>query len=697
MRENFKLRKMKTGLVSVAIVAMYMTMQSQAEASEKATDVNQLTENQSIEEKQVEAQPKLETAAPTNATVQPTEHVDAKQNDTKVDVQENFVKLDKVNPGDTQITGKTLPNQIVSLTIDGKSVGSVEGGDGGFAESDESGNFTFDLNDRNIVFNQQVDVASSNLNFDLEEEGSEDAMLEEEPVDATDSTTTGRYDKAYAIPTKQLEKQNGHHQVLVEPILQDSGIIKGHTSVKGRVALAINNKFVDLGFDDFNKDTPLEKAKARTEGIWKFIDDKGYFEFDFKRKPFESYQIKKDDLISLTFKPDDEEEALIPLIFNSKASDFANVATATTSYTPADVKKVVTLNNGTADLQVDDIHGFVYESDRGIDKPVDSSQGTREIKGKTKFANAVVNVTSSLGEGNEFPDLQVNEKGEFSFNASEAGFRLNNGEKLHFTVVDPLTGAILSDLVTKEITVAETDEERKNREMDELLEVTPAYFQIVGNELRGYDIHGNVLAYFDVDDKAAIDAYLKSLGLEKPNFKEKPELKTEHPGTSPELKSETNPKINLETSPKINPENTPKANPGLTPELKSETTPKTGSKARPKATPEVSPKASPESAPKTSQDQKSDVTNEVGTKGTSEASTKTYPVVTLGSASVNGKSYQPTSVSTQVSAKAATKDPSPTTKALPETGQEETHAGLIGTLLAGLGAVFVLRRKRKSN
>lgn len=32
-------------------------------------------------------------------------------------------------------------------------------------------------------------------------------MLEEEPVDATDSTTTGRYDKAYAIPTKQLGKK----------------------------------------------------------------------------------------------------------------------------------------------------------------------------------------------------------------------------------------------------------------------------------------------------------------------------------------------------------------------------------------------------------------------------------------------------------------------------------------------------------
>ena len=40
----------------------------------------------------------------------------------------------------------------------------------------------------------------------------------------------------------------------------------------------------------------------------------------------------------------------------------------------------------------------------------------KEIKGKTKFANAVVKVDSELGEGQEFPDLQVNENGEFTFN-----------------------------------------------------------------------------------------------------------------------------------------------------------------------------------------------------------------------------------------------------------------------------------------
>ncbi|MCO4365801.1 hypothetical protein [Staphylococcus agnetis] len=503
MRENFKLRKKKVGLISVAIAAMYITMQEQAEASENTAEVPQPTSIQNIEDKQVEPKRQLVTEPPTNPVVEPTEAVEAKQTDTKENVQENYVKLDKVTPGDTKITGKTLPNQTVSLTIDEKRLGSIEDVDSGFIKSDELGAFKFDLKDRKIVFNQKIDVSSSN--FDIESE--EESMLEED-VEETDTTTTDRYDKAYAIPTKQLKKQNGHHQVLVEPILKDSGIVKGHTSVKGRVALAINNKFINLGYDDFDKNTPLAQAKARNEGIWKFIDDKGYFEFDFKRTPFESHQINKDDLISITFKPDDEEEALIPLIFNLKASDLENVATATTSYSPNDVKKVEKLNNGAVDLEVEDIYGFVYESDRGIDKPVDSSQGTREIKGKTKFANAVVNITSSLGEGNEFPDLQVNEKGEFLFNASEVGFRLNNGEELSFVVVDPLSGDLLSsNFITKKINIYETPEQKADREFEERLERTPAYYTLVGDNITGYNINGDVITWFNALEKEKINRF----------------------------------------------------------------------------------------------------------------------------------------------------------------------------------------------
>lgn len=52
--------------------------------------------------------------------------------------------------------------------------------------------------------------------------------------------------KAYEVPEKRLEEKDGHHQVFIEPITEGSGIIKGHTSVKGKVALSINNKFINF-------------------------------------------------------------------------------------------------------------------------------------------------------------------------------------------------------------------------------------------------------------------------------------------------------------------------------------------------------------------------------------------------------------------------------------------------------------------
>ena len=73
-------------------------------------------------------------------------------------------------------------------------------------------------------------------------------------------------------------------------------------------------------------------------------------------------------------------------------------------------------------------------------KGILDKEGTKVIKGKTKFANAVVKVDSELGESQLFPDLQVD---EFSFDVDHAGFRLQNGETLNFTVVDPITGKLL--------------------------------------------------------------------------------------------------------------------------------------------------------------------------------------------------------------------------------------------------------------
>ncbi|UXU55044.1 hypothetical protein MUA11_00475 [Staphylococcus agnetis] len=497
MKENFKLRKMKVGLVSIAMAAMYITIQGQAEASEHVSSASQPTHN--VEQRQVTLTPPQSNESQTNTSVQQVE--EEKQTVVK-EAPKNFVELNEIKPGDTQITGRTLPNYGILVNIDEKSADSIESGELGIVTSGEDGTFTYKLNNRKIVYNQKVDVFSSNMNLDFEseDETTEDVM-EDNMNESTSTYTTGRYDKAYKIPEQQLEKDNGHHQVWVEPILKDSGIIKGHTSVKGRVALAINNKFVNLSdSSEYEKDMPEKDAKSRVDGIWKHIDDKGYFEFDFKRKPFDDYQIKRGDLVSITFKPNDEDEAIIPLVFNVKASDFDSIQSAITSYNPSNVKKVKILNTITDDIQVDDIQGYDYVSNNGIDKPVENSNGTKEIKGQTKFANAVVNVTSSLREGNEFPDLQVGEDGKFSFNASSAGFRLNNGEKLHFVVVDPLSGKVLSKLVTKEITVAESEDQKKERAFDDLIEITPAYFKLVGNEIRGYDIHGYVLTYFNAYD-----------------------------------------------------------------------------------------------------------------------------------------------------------------------------------------------------
>ncbi|MCO4325539.1 hypothetical protein BU586_09510 [Staphylococcus agnetis] len=490
MKENFKLRKMKVGLVSIAMAAMYITIQGQAEASEHVSSASQPTHN--VEQRQVTLTPQQSNESQTNTSVQQVE--EEKQTVVK-EKQKNFVTLNDVQPGATEITGKTLPNQTILLNIDGKSADAVDSSDSEIVMSNDKGEFTYKLKDRKIVYNQDIDVISSNFNFESEDE------LEEDEIEASKSVSTGRYANAYQIPSETLTKKDNHHQVLVEPILKDSGIIKGHTSVKGRVAIAINNAFINLGFnDDFDKNTPLAQVKARNEGIWKHIDDKGYFEFDLKGEKFSNHNIKKGDLVSITFKPNDEDEAIIPLIFNVQASDFDSIQSAITSYNPSNVKKVNILNTITDDIQVDDIQGYDYVSNHGIDKPVEGSKGTKVIEGKTKFANAVVNVTSSLREGNEFPDLQVGEDGKFSFNASSAGFRLNNGEKLHFVVVDPLSGKVLSKLVTKEITVAESEDQKKERAFDDLIEITPAYFKLVGNEIRGYDIHGYVLTYFNAYD-----------------------------------------------------------------------------------------------------------------------------------------------------------------------------------------------------
>ncbi|HBI0946953.1 TPA: FKLRK protein [Staphylococcus aureus] len=478
MRENFKLRKMKVGLVSVAITMLYIMTNGQAEASEANEKPS------------------------TNQDSKVVSQTEQNSKETKtVESNKNFVKLDTIKPGAQKVTGTTLPNHYVLLTVDGKSADSVENGGLGFVEANDKGEFEYPLNNRKIVHNQEIEVSSSSPDLgedeedeEVEEASTDKAGAEEESTEAKATYTTPRYENAYKVPEKQLDKKNGHHQVLIEPITEGSGIIKGHTSVKGKVALSINNKFINFE-TNANGGPNKEEAKSGSEGIWMPIDDKGYFNFDFKTKRFDDLELKKDNEISLTFAPDDEDEALKSLIFKTKVTSLEDIDKAETKYDHTKVNKVKVLKDVKEDLHVDEIYGSLYHTEKG--KGILDKEGTKVIKGKTKFANAVVKVDSELGESQLFPDLQVDEKGEFSFDVDHAGFRLQNGETLNFTVVDPITGKLLSEkFVSKNIDIYESPEEKADREFDERMENTPAYHKLHGDKIVGYDTNGFPITWF---------------------------------------------------------------------------------------------------------------------------------------------------------------------------------------------------------
>ncbi|MBZ6424079.1 MAG: FKLRK protein [Staphylococcus aureus] len=483
MRENFKLRKMKVGLVSVAITMLYIMTNGEAEASEGSQTVKNPKVN-ATEEIKAKSQP-----------VQSNQEVSSDQ------TKKNFVKLDPIKPGAQKVTGTTLPNQLILLSIDKKDVDSVETGDLNLVTANEDGKFEYDLNGRKIVHNQEIEVTSSSMDGlydeedeEVEESSTEKASVEEESTDAKATYTTPRYEKAYEIPEKQLEEKNGHHQVFIEPITEGSGIIKGHTSVKGKVALSINNKFINFE-ESVKGGVSKEDTKASSDGIWMPIDEKGYFNFDFKTKRFDNLELKEGNDISLTFAPEDDEDALKPLIFKTKVTSLEDIEKAETKYDHTKVNKVKVLDNVKEDLQVDEIYGSLYHTDEG--KGILDKEGTKVIKGKTKFANAVVKVYSELGEAQLFPDLQVNEKGEFSFDSHGAGFRLQNGEKLNFAVVDPITGKLLSnEFVSKEIDIEETPEQKADREFDERMENTPAYYKLYGDKIVGFDTNDFPITWF---------------------------------------------------------------------------------------------------------------------------------------------------------------------------------------------------------
>lgn len=504
LKENYKLRKMKIGLVSTAAAAIFVISNGTAEASEDTTA--QEASAVSVDEKQVNENQQVED----NTASEQAEN-------------ESFIHLDEVRPGDTQVSGYTQPNKAISLKIDNKDVVNLEDD---FQEvvSDENGKFTYDLNGRKIVYNQKVDVeATEPLDLDALEDDEEaleasdeettavpheaeqdtmkHAVDSEEKEEATSSDdeendlslegllldaegegpkasyTTPRYEKAYEIPETRLPQLQGNHQVWIEPILEGTGVVKGHTSVKGKVALAINGKFINLGDSASTLEQLSKEAyETRYDGIWKFIDPKGFFEFEFNRLFDKSYALKKGDLVSLSFKSDNEQDTMPSFVFNVLTEPFETVEKAHTLFDHNAIEPVKELKDVDEAIQINDIFGDVIETAiRGEDKLI--LEGTKEMTGRTKYANALIRIDSNLGEYRHFPTLQADQEGNFTFNIKEAGYRMYNGETLTLTVVDPTTQKTLAQ-IEKYIEPVDIDEIMEDEVFDDYSDEDDDIFEI---------------------------------------------------------------------------------------------------------------------------------------------------------------------------------------------------------------------------
>ncbi|EIS6446912.1 YSIRK-type signal peptide-containing protein [Staphylococcus pseudintermedius] len=457
LRTNYKLRKLKVGLVSTGVALTFVMASGNAEASEnEQTEVKGEAQVASVNEKESEAE-------------------------LPVAQQEASIQLDKVQPGDAQLSGYTQPNKAISVKIDNKDIVSV---DDGYEEvlSDDTGKFVYDLKGRQIVYNQKVDVeAMTPFNFEdfdesaLESEEALEALgqLEDEET-ATASVTTPRYEGAYTVPEERLTPIQGQQQVFIEPILEGASKIKGHTSVQGKVALAINQEHVHLG-DTLEEQAALtdQEWQGRYDGIWRHIDDQGFFEFDLNRLYNKSYPLKSGDLVTLSFKSNDE----VGPLFNVNVEPFERVAQAKTKYEQNDSTVVNKLDDTKSDLEVQPIYGDLTQAAvHGESKVL--IPGTSKVEGRTNYAHAWIEMASNLGEYRSFPTLQADATGAFIFDLKAADIQLLNGERLTFRAVDPHTKQQLAettsevrpvDMQDEESEVVQTSSTEKSALADEIL------------------------------------------------------------------------------------------------------------------------------------------------------------------------------------------------------------------------------------
>ncbi|WP_194747957.1 SdrD B-like domain-containing protein [Staphylococcus chromogenes] len=163
------------------------------------------------------------------------------------------------------------------------------------------------------------------------------------------------------------------------------------------------------------------------------------------------------------------------------------------------------------------------------------------------------------------------------------------------------------------------------------------------------------------------------------------------PEPSPEPTPEPNPNPTPEPSPEPTPEPNPNPTPEPTPEPNPNPTPEPTPEPNPNPTPEPSPEPTPEPNPNPTPEPSPEPTPEPNPNPTLEPILEPIP-----QSNSDMKSHVK-HVSPQIQEKENKEKQASQKETLPETGHETINNGLLGSLIAGLGALFLFRRKKHTN
>ncbi|WP_394405574.1 YSIRK-type signal peptide-containing protein [Streptococcus sp. 20-1249] len=501
MKKNiFSLRKKKTGLVSLAIAAAFLGTVASAEeqvqpGQQSPSAVLPVKEDESpdMKESSLESleQPTGEPVAVEKAddkeVEQPVEQPSEESEPIKEE-QALYLEVNPVKAGDQVISGKATPGSLVMLEVD-NPIG-VE----------EDGQFSLPLSEP-ATYGQTFTVLMTILSE------SEDDEEEGEPMEKT--VEVPRHPQAYELPKETLTKSENGHQVLVEPIIEGTGVIKGHTSVQGSVFLTVNDMYY------------APETKIREDGSFEIQLSPDLMKYDVR--------FKLGMNINLQFVSNDGESVLVrPLVYkmadeleSSQKGHQVNpiLSSGQESHGRADsygkvfvydavsktvLAKVDADENGYYSLKLDKLttgqklYRFVFDAfsklqeivedtvdqssqvlpddqliERHASMNIYSKDNTNTISqaepltfqllhtrrtqfvGRTYFPNTYIQLISD--SGNKFPTLMADKLGNWGTDFEDLKRTLHSGENITIQVIDPLTKEVLTSKTVTVIDLYEID------------------------------------------------------------------------------------------------------------------------------------------------------------------------------------------------------------------------------------------------